>query len=328
LQADVAAGDSNPFMNLLLVPYPFNVGRDWFQAARSQRCGRSTLPDEFGFFRFKSPPADNWITKDFRQILDEARSVEKDIHGVVFPEASFTSPEEFRSAYSFVRQVFPDAFLLAGVCVQNPHDADGLCRNVLNYAVPLSDDTVCLFEQSKHHRWKLDASQLDRYRISTLNRGKWWWEHIDISDRRVHFFSVRNWLTFCFLICEDLARQEPVAPVVRAIGPHLVVALLLDGPQLSARWPGRYASVLAEDPGSAVLTLTSLGMAKASSSPRSASVSVGLWRDKKETRELRLRGANGALLLKLHTERQTEHSADGRRNSHAADLFVSKVLQI
>jgi 5-methylcytosine-specific restriction enzyme A len=47
---------------------------------------------------------------------------------------------------------------------------------------------------------------------------------------------------------------------MRSVGPNLVVALLMDGPQLTARWPARYASVLADDPGSSVLTLTSLGM--------------------------------------------------------------------
>jgi hypothetical protein len=41
----------------------------------------------------------------------------------------------------------------------------------------------------------------------------------------------------------------------------LLIALLMDGPQLKSRWSGRYAGVLAEDPGSSVLTLTSLGMA-------------------------------------------------------------------
>jgi hypothetical protein len=40
----------------------------------------------------------------------------------------------------------------------------------------------------------------------------------------------------------------------------MVVALLLDGPQLASRWTARYASMLLDDPGSAVLTLTSYGM--------------------------------------------------------------------
>lgn len=66
------------------------------------------------------------------------------------------------------------------------------------------------------------------------------------------------------LVCEDLARQDPAADLIRAVGPNLLIALLMDGPQLSGRWPARYASVLAEDPGTSVLTLTSLGMAERS----------------------------------------------------------------
>jgi hypothetical protein len=66
------------------------------------------------------------------------------------------------------------------------------------------------------------------------------------------------------LICEDLARQDPAAELVRAVGPNLLVALLMDGPQLANRWPARYAAVLAEDPGTSILTLTSLGMVERS----------------------------------------------------------------
>jgi len=43
---------------------------------------------------------------------------------------------------------------------------------------------------------------------------------------------------------------------IRAVGSNLVVALLMDGPQLNFRWPARYASVLADEPGCAVLSLT------------------------------------------------------------------------
>jgi hypothetical protein len=51
---------------------------------------------------------------------------------------------------------------------------------------------------------------------------------------------------------------RPGADVMNAIGPNLVIALLMDGPQREHRWPGRYATVLADDPGSAVLTVTCL----------------------------------------------------------------------
>lgn len=69
-----------------------------------------------------------------------------------------------------------------------------------------------------------------------------------------------------------------MADVLRRVGPSLVVGLLLDGPQLPQRWPARYATVLADEPGSAVLTLTSFGMVARSRPPgRTRSRAVALW---------------------------------------------------
>src|SRR5205807_7939942 len=114
-----------------------------------------------------------------------------------------------------------------------------------------------------------------------LNPNRLWWEGIEIRDRRLTFFAIEDWLTLCVLICEDLARQDPVAELVRTIGPNLVIALLLDGPQLRTRWPNQYAAVPADDPGSAVLCLTSLGMTQLSrpfDRPGGSRV-IALWKD-------------------------------------------------
>jgi hypothetical protein len=87
-------------------------------------------------------------------------------------------------------------------------------------------------------------------------------------------------LTLISLVCEDLAQHDDIAQLVRAVGPTVVLAFLLDGPQLTTRWSARYASVLADDPGSAVLTLSSYGMAQRSRPHRrDASPIVALWRD-------------------------------------------------
>jgi hypothetical protein len=94
-----------------------------------------------------------------------------------------------------------------------------------------------------------------------------------------------------------------------------VVALLMDAPQLGVRWPARYATVLADDPGSSVLTVTSAGMVDLTRPPRSAkpSRSVGLWKDaRSDFVELELpQGAMG-LLLNLCIEDVEEWTADGR----------------
>jgi hypothetical protein len=121
------------------------------------------------------------------------------------------------------------------------------------------------------------------------------------------------------LVCEDLARQDPAADLIRAVGPNILIALLMDGPQLGGRWPARYASVLAEDPGTSVLTLTSLGMAERSrpvvQSGQRASPSrvIGLWRDAAEGEfQIALDPGDDACVLSLERRFRTEYSADGR----------------
>jgi hypothetical protein len=147
-----------------------------------------------------------------------------------------------------------------------------------------------------------------------------WWEYATVEARRLTFVSLLDWLSFCFLVCEDLARQEPVARLVRAVGPNLVIALLMDGPQLASRWPGRYATVLADDPGSSVLTLTSIGMANLCRPPGvSPSRTVALWKDAKSgaARQIDLPlGAEG-LVLNLTRRQEAEWSADGRSDEGA-----------
>ena len=131
-------------------------------------------------------------------------------------------------------------------------------------------------------------------------------------------------MTLCHLVCEDLARVDPVAELIRAVGPTLVIALLLDGPQLQHRWPARYSSVLADDPGSSVLSVTCLGMAHRYQAPgRPPSRVIGLWKDvKMGFRELEFGDHAQGLLLKLRAETREEFTADGRSDGAAAAVLV------
>jgi hypothetical protein len=111
--------------------------------------------------------------------------------------------------------------------------------------------------------------------------GVLWWEQIDVHGRAVAFYVVREGASLAVLVCEDLARHDPVMPAVLSVGPNLVIALLMDGPPMKDRWPGRYATVLAEDPGSSVLTLTCLGMVNRSSMPGEPQRrEIGLWKQR------------------------------------------------
>jgi hypothetical protein len=188
------------------------------------------------------------------------------------------------------------------------------------------------WRQDKHHRWRLDEGQILQYHLgASLNPALKWWEGIRVDERRIHFHAFNEWLTLCPLICEDLAQQEPASEVVRAVGPTLVIALLMDGPQLKSRWPARYATVLADDPGSSVLTLTSLGMAQRSR-PAGAEATpiVALWKDAKTgLREISLQRDSQAIVLTVCVDWRDEWTADGREcPGTAACVYLSAVEQI
>jgi hypothetical protein len=117
--------------------------------------------------------------------------------------------------------------------------------------------------QDKHHRWSLDEAQVNQYHLGgALHPHIRWWEATDVPRRTISFMEAHE-LTIALLVCEDLAQSDSVAQVIRSVGPSLLITPLLDGPQLSSRWSARYASVFADDPGSAVFTLTSYGWCSA-----------------------------------------------------------------
>ena len=92
----------------------------------------------------------------------------------------------------------------------------------------------------------------------------------------------------------------------------------MDGPQLTSRWPAYYATVLADDPRSSVLTLTSLGMSGLSRPPgKPRSRAVALWKDAQtgEAQSIELPDHAEGIVLSLSRERDKEWSADGRHDN-------------
>ena len=141
----------------------------------------------------------------------------------------------------------------------------------------------------------------------------------------MNFFSLQPWLTIGVLICEDLARQDPVGDLMRSVGPNLVIALLMDGPQLATRWSARYATVLADDPGSSVLTLSSLGIVLLSKPfEKPASRVVGLWKDYSSPKpvEIDLPPGKTGVVLSLTRQLREEFSADGRSDDKATSYLT------
>lgn len=293
-------------LNLLVVPWPLEMESKQFAPAR-ERDGRAF--QRHGLLSYHPREDPRRLRRTLQALLTQASERGYRVDGVIFPELALT-PREYAAAQNVTFR--EGAFLVGGVA--HPPNAKKLARNVVRISSKLWGATyVC--EQSKHHRWRLDGTQVKTYGLHwQLDPGRDWWEAIPL-ERSLYFLPLNPELTICCLVCEDLARQEPVAEIVRAVGPNLLIALLMDAPQLPARWPARYATVLADDPGTSVLTVTSAGMVDLSRPPNGGvpSRSVAMWKDSASgavTMELP-KGHQG-VLLSLWNDIAEERTVDGR----------------
>jgi hypothetical protein len=304
-------------LNLLVIPWPKTVSPAHFLATQEPGEGGN---GKFGLFAYAPKvSAEDDLPQRVERLLQEAERRVGKIDGVIFPELALTRGQHGKIRDFVVRH---NAFLVSGVR-PDTLEAGRPGGNSWILELPIGGSIYTSIEQRKHHRWKLDRSQVVQYGLGgRLDPTVFWWEHIPVGERDLWFVTLRGWLTLCVLICEDLARQEPIAEITRAVGPNLVIALLMDGPQLASRWPGRYATVLADDPGSSVLTLTSLGMAELSRPQQGSSRPrvVALWKDAKYGNNIEIELPSGAeaVVLSLAREFSEELTADGRSDYGAA----------
>jgi len=303
--------------NVLVVPYPYCVARADFQVAKPP------TDEADGYFALSQGWLDGKGTQhrvEFAKFLADlvrmatTRLDNGVVHAVVLPETAL-DPAFAEAASERLRSVFPgmEAFIVGML-----EPGMKLAKNKARLYLPRAQFPV---DQSKHHRWVLNGGQIRQYQLGrTLDPSGRWWENINISDRQIWFALLRQDIVVSTLVCEDLARFDPVLPVINAVGPNLVVALLMDGPQLQARWPGRYATVLAEDPGSAVLSVTSLGMAKLARRYREPENRVvALWKDAGggPAQELYLPPDAQGLLLCLSSRDDEARTMGGRSDGTA-----------
>jgi hypothetical protein len=308
-------------LNVLVVPWPLELHAAAFSVAASPM--RNLDSRRFGFF-----------TADCRCDVLRRRAIEKilkkaiincgRVDVVVFPELAFTSRDLPYLVGSFGK-MNPPPIVIGGMALPGKKRG-ALPRNTCFTLIFTGNHEAYLWTQDKHHRWLLTGDQVKQYGLGgVLDPTRDWWEYMHVAARELAFFSITPWLSFCTLICEDLARPDPVGSLVRAIGPNLVFALLMDGPQLGNRWPARYGTVLAEDPGSSVLTVTSMGMVDLSRPPgKPASRMVALWKDGRSGAPLEIELAHGsdAVLLSLTREFRTEYTADGRNDENSTAYIV------
>lgn len=324
----VDQGPAREGLNLLLLPWPTQVATEDFQevATGVVRADGSEPP---GYFRYE--PRDSEAPERFaqrlRQALVRAQQEAGVIDAIVFPELALSELQyEAAELIAFEARCILICGLRQAGTAPGDWDANlsvlqpaGAVRGAEPQVDPKDSllSSLRLF-QAKHHRWYLDRAQIVNYQLGgRLSAARGGWEHIELPPRVLHFVTL-NATTWTVLVCEDLARQDPAADLIRAVGPNLLIALLMDGPQLGGRWPARYASVLAEDPGTSVLTLTSLGMAERSrpimpAGRAAPSRVIALWRDAIAGEiPLALDPGHDACVLTLEYQLRTEYCADGR----------------
>jgi hypothetical protein len=298
-------------MKILLAPWPLRMGPDVYKESTVV----SKNPNKFGYFDYAPSNASKGesISIWLRKRLDSADNMGHQLDLVVFPECAMTL-KEWRDVSSLCAA--RGIALVSGV--HHKSNKAKRARNSLKMRLPLVFEDIT---QDKHHRWQLDEKQIRAYSLSnSLNVKKLWWENIEIEERKLHFVAASAEVTMCSLICEDLARQDPVSELVRAVGPNLVIALLSDGPQINGRWPSRYASVLADDPGCSVLTISSLGMVERSR-PKGSAVSrtVASWKDALGNYvPIDLGVSDDSVLIDIEIIRREEWSADGRSDGEVS----------
>jgi hypothetical protein len=319
-------------LNLLLIPFPYRISSKCFVGRERDNTdeGWSYFEAQQGWLsRTKGSVEMDIFVRFFDDLVKDAANNFDKIHGVVFPELSL-DPETFEALSEEFRKHRDRTgfeFIVAGLGGEprNGHGKSAGKRGNFVAVRGVSQDGKSDWDfnnsREKHHRWKLNKGQIHRYGLSSsLASDKNWWEGIPLGRRRVEFFEPRAGTSMTVLICEDLARADPCQTVVRSIGPNLVLALLMDGPQRKFRWPGHYAGVLADDPGSAVLTLTSFGLIERGlASDESQSRSIALFRNSLgEERELFLPSGFHALAVRLQAVSKAEHTLDGRSDGESA----------
>jgi hypothetical protein len=305
-------------MNILVIPWPFVVQPSQIEEVSTTGGKTATMPPEFGFFTFRQPALPEQFCESVVRLLDEAEADVGRIRLVLLPELALEQAAAEKLADELKKR---GVNLVCGV--GTPSDSARYGENYVYYSL-LANRAA---KQNKHHRWKLDEAQIRQYSAgSQLHISGQYWEHIDLSNRTLSFVRLQSWLNTCVLICEDLARPDPVGDIVRAVGPNLTIALLLDGPQLRERWPARHATILAEDPGSSVLTVTSLGMSELSkpiAGPDRSRV-IALWKESGSSSalEIEMPMNKNCAVLSLSMRKTKDWAADGRSRAASTPVLT------
>lgn len=304
-------------LGVLLVPFPYLISEAGFVGEQmpGQSWGRLKAQCEWA-----ANPSPSDLATFVAGLID---SVGQPVDVLVFPELALSRAQ--LDAVQKVAQNRRTRLVIAGI-----HEVGNPGRNLAvgTFAPEPGDDKAepLTWMQSKHHRWRVDRWQIQNYGLR-LDPSISWWEDIDITDRAVVAARFVEGSTIACLVCEDLARVEPVQPALREMGASLIVALLMDGPQYQHRWAAKSATVFADDPGSSVLAFTSLGLVRRSQHFRdrhqkTASPPIAVWQEPGAgAMEIPIQPDAHAVFFGIKVVEQEERTLDGRSDGGTAEVI-------
>lgn len=265
-------------------------------------------------------------------LLKAAKKETRTVNGVIFPEYALDYEVFDVLCKKMKAEEDKLEFLIGGSSVNCRKEKGNHVVTRIWYPGGSGSDRFLTLSRRKHHRWRMDRTQLSTYGLtSTLNPAiENWWENIPLGKREIHFARFRESSVFSVLICEELARSDPCHSILRAVAPNLIFALLLDGPQIRQRWPAQYASNLADDPGSAVLTFTSYGLIDRTIRQgfKNPSRAIALWKDDAgHLVEIDMPPGDGprGVLLSLWSESVKDATITGKWSNARAWRYASHV---
>ena len=324
-------------LDLLIIPAPFHLKTKDFQALPMDGHESEDLHEDkpnWESFTIRQ----NWIEgrekeREFIRhcvvLLSKAQNETRNVNGVVLPEYAINLDVFNELCDALKKEEDALEFVVAG---SSNNCLDKKANTVLTRVWQKRDQNKHLTNsRRKHHRWRLDRRQVEAYGLGTVLNPviQNWWETTPIGQRELHFHRFRKDSVFSALICEELARSDACHDIVRAIGPNLIFALLMDSAQIPARWPGQYAAALADDPGCAVLSVTSYGLVERSNRTRKdGSRSIALWKDDNGnvvTIDMPPGEGPRGILLSLWSEMVKDQTIVGKRSSLRAWRYSSHV---
>ena len=181
---------TSPSLNVLVLPWPEDTAPSDFRQTEGMLLNMPFAGhgprSAYGFFTYDPKVSPVGVAR-VRAALRKARKLVGRIDAIVFPELAL------RTGQCEVLSRALNVIVIGGEGSAADDRRPGSNHAVV--AMPLRDVGArpigTAFRQAKHHRWCMDAQQIQSYGLGAqLDPRREWWEHIAIERRTLHFFEV------------------------------------------------------------------------------------------------------------------------------------------